>query len=603
MDTNIINHFDIVVIGGGIAGLSATRHLLLKMPELSGRIAVIEPRSERRDNLDEDYKVGESTVEVSAMFFAKELELQNYLIENHPPKFSLQFHWPRDASKTETIEDYYSTWAVKNPDIQAFQLNRCKIERDLLKMVIKQGACYYHGRVRNVDNLDCSDMKSIDVELLSEVESGKDFKLQQPIERITLTTDYIVDASGRNFTVGSRTDNILKDPKYLFGLDNASTWVRVKNTDPSLFDFHSQDATCSWVYDTNHFFGPGYWIWMIPLERGSRDFSIGVSYHRDKIQPSQLNSLEKFMSFLEKNQKILYNLIKSGDIVDFHRWPKLAHTSKTFFSKNNWCVIGDAAAIFDPFYSTGMVMIAMEIECMTEMLKFKLANSKTTDYLRRVEAFDKLIRCVTQINNHLIKDHSNHLGNASIMSWRIYFESATYFSILLPAYIGKYHLCPVFSDHFTADHENGLALRNELLGTLDYANENSINIGFMDNHRGGQLFGDWSPTSSWDYDHSLSLTKYAHKRLNLPKCLSWSNFYLSLIICKLYYRVYGVKALWNSSFFKSLSYTTYRFSKFYFLSKLHSFNMIGTPNNDYYHKIQQDFKSYKYNQNTIDWKY
>ncbi|EGC36155.1 hypothetical protein DICPUDRAFT_47276 [Dictyostelium purpureum] len=593
------NHYDIIICGGGIAGLSACRHLLLKMPELAGRIAIIEPRSEKRNNLDEDYKVGESTVEVSAMFFAKELGLQDYLIENHPPKFSLQFHWPRDPSKTDTMDDYYSTWAVKNPDIQAFQLNRCKIERDLLKMVVAQGAVYYHGRVRNVDLTKGDEIKTLEVELLTEEEEFKD---QKVIERIILTTDYIVDSSGRNFVVGSRTNNILKDPSHLFGLQNASTWVRVKNTDRRLFEFTNQNVTCSWSYDTNHFFGPGYWIWMIPLERSTRDYSIGVSYHRDKIAPSQLNSMDKFMSFLEKNQKILYNVIKSGEIVDFHRWPKLAHTSRTFFSQDNWCVLGDAAAIFDPFYSTGMVMIAMEVECMTEMLKYKLAKDKE-GYQLRVNSYDKLIRAVTQVNNHLIKDHSNHLGNASVMSWRIYFESATYFSVLLPAYIGKYHLCPIFVEHFTSDHENNLNIRNEMLKVLDHVNENNINIGFMDNHRGSQLFGKWSPTSSWDHDNALSDCKYGHKRLNLPKCLSWNNFYQSLIILKLYYRAYGISALWNSSFFKTFSSTFYRFSKFYLVSLIHDFNMIGVPKNEFYQKMQDDFKSYKYNNEVIDWKY
>ncbi|KAF2076630.1 hypothetical protein CYY_002059 [Polysphondylium violaceum] len=597
----ITKHYDIVIIGGGIAGLSACRHLLLKIPSLrKQRIAIIEPRSEKRNNLDEDYKVGESTVEVSAMFFAKELELQDYLIENHPPKFSLQFHWPKDLAKTDTMDDYYSTWAVKNPDIQSFQLNRCKIERDLLKMNRDMGCVYYHGRVKDIDLAPGDKVKTIDVQLLSEEE---DFKDQKPVDRILITTDYVIDCSGRNFTVGSRTDNIIRDPKQMFGLENASTWVRVKNVDRALFEFQDQQVTSSYYYDTNHFFGPGYWIWMIPLERGSRDFSIGVSYHKDKISPTMLNSYDKFMSFLEQNQKVLFNLIKSGEIVDFHRWPRLSHTSKTFYSHNNWCVMGDAAAIFDPFYSTGMIMIAFEIECLTEMMKFKLKGD-VSGYHHRVTQFDRLVRAVTQINNHLIKSHSDHLGNASIMSWRIYMESTNYFGILLPAYIGKYHLCPIFVDHFLQDHESNLEIRDEILKIFDYANENNINIGFMDNHRGGQLIGDFCPTSTWDHDKALVNCKYEHKRLNLPKYLQWTQFYQSLIIYQIYTRTYGISGILSQSFLKTFGTTVFRFCKFSLASLIHQFKHRSTPTNTAFAKLCSDFNAqYKYNGKIIDWKY
>ncbi|KYQ91737.1 hypothetical protein DLAC_07521 [Tieghemostelium lacteum] len=592
--------YDVVIIGGGIAGLSSCRHLLLNIPDLCNkRIAIIEPRSAERNNLNEDYKVGESTVEVSAMFFSKELQLQDYLIENHPPKFSLQFHWPKEAEKTDTMDDYYSTWAVKNPDIQAFQLNRCKMERDLLKMVIDQGAVYYHGRVKDIDLTKGDNVKTLSVQILSDTENFYD---QKVIDNILIQTDYIVDASGRNFAIGSRTDNVLKDPKHLFGLQNASTWVRVKNVDKKLFDFNNPNVTASWYYATNHFFGHGYWIWMIPLERGSHDFSIGVSYHRDKIDPSQLNSYEKFMNFLEKNQKILYNLISSGELVDFHRWPKLAHTSKVFFSEDNWAVLGDAAAIFDPFYSTGMIMIAFEVECLTELIKMRLQKNWNSYSLKR-KTFDKLIRAVTQINNHLIKDHSNHLGNASVMSWRIYIESSNYFGILLPAYIGKYHLCPEFSEKFLQGHEKNLQVRNDILRVFDDIIERGLNIGFMDNHRGGQLLGDWSPTSSWDYDKCLSLCKYEHKRLNLPLCLAWTSFYQSLSFLKIFMTAYGYKSVLNPLFHSTVSHSLWNFSKFYMVSWVHWYKNRSRPVNAYYQDINDNFKSYKASNALVPWKY
>jgi 2-polyprenyl-6-methoxyphenol hydroxylase-like FAD-dependent oxidoreductase len=91
--------FDVVIIGAGFAGNCQARHLLLNIPNI--RIALIDRRSIERT--EKDLKVGESTVEISAMFLYKELGLHEYLIENHVPKHGLNFHWPKDQNCTEKI--------------------------------------------------------------------------------------------------------------------------------------------------------------------------------------------------------------------------------------------------------------------------------------------------------------------------------------------------------------------------------------------------------------------------------------------------------------------------------------------------------------------
>ncbi|KYQ91738.1 hypothetical protein DLAC_07522 [Tieghemostelium lacteum] len=521
------------------------------------------------------------------MFLTKELQLQDYMIENHPPKFALQFHWPKKIEKTETMDDYYSTWSTQNPDIQAFQINRSKLERDMTKMVIDQGVKYYHGRVKDIDINSSGGAHSVDIQILSNEENFED---HFEIDRVTIQAEYIVDASGRNFAIGSRTDNLLKDPKDLYGLQNASTWVRVKNVDKKLFDFNNPNVTASWYYATNHFFGPGYWIWMIPLERGSHDFSIGISYHRDKIECNQLNTQEKFMKFLEKNQKLVYNLISSGEIVDFHRWPKIAHTSRVFYSHDNWAVIGDAAAIFDPFYSTGISMMAIEIECLTELLKYKL-NKDTNGYNLRLKLFNGLITSLTKIFCHLIKKHSDHLGNASVMSWRIYIESSSYFGIDIPSYIGKYHLCPDFIKIFLDAHPSILAVRDTMLETLDDINNRGLNIGFMDNHRGGQLkIVNWSPITSWDSDECLALCKYDRQRLNLPYCLQRITTYQLIAYTMLYIKAYGWRAMFNNNYLFIARNLLSQIPKYYIGSWIHYFKNFSKPNNDYFESVKNEFE-------------
>ena len=82
------NHqYDVAILGGGLAGLTLTRQLLMARPQL--RIAVIEKRSFPVS--ETTHKVGESTVEIGAHYFGEELQLKKHLADQQLPKFGLRF--------------------------------------------------------------------------------------------------------------------------------------------------------------------------------------------------------------------------------------------------------------------------------------------------------------------------------------------------------------------------------------------------------------------------------------------------------------------------------------------------------------------------------
>jgi 2-polyprenyl-6-methoxyphenol hydroxylase-like FAD-dependent oxidoreductase len=103
--------YDVVIMGAGFAGVCQARHLLLNIPDI--KIALIDPRPEERTQ--KDLKIGESMVEVATLFVCKELGLYDYMIENHPPKAGLNFHWPKDPKKTENTDDYYLEQQATSP--------------------------------------------------------------------------------------------------------------------------------------------------------------------------------------------------------------------------------------------------------------------------------------------------------------------------------------------------------------------------------------------------------------------------------------------------------------------------------------------------------
>ena len=141
--------YDVVIMGAGFAGLCQARHLMLNVPGV--KVALVDPRPEKRSH--KDLKIGESTIEIAALFLSKELGLHEYLIENHAPKKGLNFHWAKNggAGQTETIDDYYHVWSNRQVPIPSFQINRARFEEDLLKMNQEMGAVFYHGRVVDAD--------------------------------------------------------------------------------------------------------------------------------------------------------------------------------------------------------------------------------------------------------------------------------------------------------------------------------------------------------------------------------------------------------------------------------------------------------------------
>ncbi|MCA2667532.1 MAG: tryptophan 7-halogenase [Microcystis sp.] len=513
--------YDVIIMGAGLAGLCQARHLMLKIPNI--RIAMIDPRPENRT--EKDLKLGESTVEVATLFFGKDLGLYEYLIENHPPKYGLNFHWPKRNDQTKTIDDYFHIWANRQPDLASTQLNRPKFERDLLKMNREMGADFYNGRVVDIDLTPNDQLHTVKVKL--------------PNESIELQGKHLVDAAGRRFLIGKKTNNISFDSKDLYGVNTGSAWVRVQNVDRTIFHsgYDPTGASCSHYYATNHWFGKGHWLWMIPTDIETMELSIGVIHHHDYISSESLNSKEKFYEFLKANHNILYQLVTSAENIDFHYWPRLAHTSKTLYSPDNWYVIGDSACIFDAFYSLGSTMIVSAIDSITEIIRAKLAGE--VNAAEKCQAYNQFNLTLINSINLFMHNHSRHLGDASIMSWRIYFENMIWFGILIPIFVGKWHLDLEFIPQFVQTFQTTLrSLVYEIHDQFDQLVDEKKNIGLMDCYRSDQLI--WNYHTPKRYTHALENAQYEPKQTSVFTSMKKTFFYLTIWYLKLQWKSGGL---------------------------------------------------------------
>lgn len=521
-------HWDVLIVGGGFAGQCQARHLMRNIPGLT--IALVEPKTE--EEIASIHKIGESTVEIAATFMGRELGLYDYLIENHQPKVGLAFHWPKDFAKTDTIDDYASLWPTRNPTLPSWQVHRGKLEADLMRMNIDDGVTWLQGTVRD---LDLTEGKAVNKASIEMVAGGV----------VEHTCDHFIDAAGRAFLTGKKKDNMLFGAKNLFGLKNGAAWVRVAGVDRQKFvDGIDKDRTVtSQYYATNHFFGPGHWLWMIPISMGdTMQLSVGVMYHHQVIKGKDLDTEAKFMAFLKANHKVLYDLIADRDTEDFVHWARPSHYCKQMFSPDRWYALGDAAYFGDAFYSQGTSTVAFAAESITELIRSERAGESEAMIERKREAYDRFNLWWGANVVALYRDHHKHLGHAGVMSWRVYLEYMWWFGAWVPTYLGKYFLDPGFID-------STLSLcQRDFLGEI-YEDMTKLTEGkgnpmpFMDPYRADQLALGYEPPS--DAAHWLENVESEPQRLNVYRSLSRTFFMVALWWMRFQVTAFGVKPLFR----------------------------------------------------------
>ena len=135
---------DVVICGGGFAGLLLARQLRQQMPELS--VAVIDKMA--RPLPDAAHKVGESSVELGCQYL-EELGLKEYLLDQHLVKLGLRF-FPGGGELP--LHERMEIGPCSEPVVRSYQMDRGKIENDLREMNVDDGVTMIEGaKVGDVD--------------------------------------------------------------------------------------------------------------------------------------------------------------------------------------------------------------------------------------------------------------------------------------------------------------------------------------------------------------------------------------------------------------------------------------------------------------------
>lgn len=401
--------YDVAILGGGLAGLTLAKQLLMKRPET--RIAVIEKRS--FPVTESAHKVGESTVEIGAHYLGEELKLKKHLTDHQLPKFGLRFFF-KDAfqSLAEGTEVGGSEFFAA----PSYQVDRGRLENYLVRAVADMGATV----------LSDSTIRRVDLATTEREGCSNDHRItyQRNQNERAILSRWIVDASGRASFL-KRKLGLAEDLHH----DINAVWFRIDaaiQVDRWCEDQDWQSLTGKvprrWL-STNHLMGEGYWVWLIPLASGST--SIGIVADPRIHDLRDINTLDKAMAWLEKQEPQCAESVKPhlDKVQDFLAIKKMSRGARQVFSNDRWGLVGEAAAFLDPFYSPGSDFIAIGNTMVGKLIEEDLAG-------RSIERLAPTLQSVflTLFQNNLItyRDQYPIFGNPRIMALKFVWDYAVY---------------------------------------------------------------------------------------------------------------------------------------------------------------------------------
>ncbi len=409
--------YDVVVVGGAVAGASTAILLKREKPDL--RILVV-------DKTDKfDWKVGESTVEVSAYFLTRVLKQYRHLSQDQLPKQAFRFWFHNDD--VTCLQEASETGPTALARTPSFQLDRSKLDEHLLKVAGEEGSEVW--RPAKVTAWTLGEGAAPNTVTIAKSDGTT----------ATVSCRWLVDATGRQAMLARKRGGVTPIESH----PTAAIWVRYRDvpdmdgvaiagTDPG--NPWSRAVLTARRLATNHFTGWGYWIWFIPLKDG--ETSVGLVWDKRLVTPEGKTPLERLTRFLDGNP-LSRQLVRGATPIadDCRYYAHLPYFVDKFIGPG-WAQVGDAGGFLDPFYSPGLDQMAFSVWTRTRLILEEFGGAAPEKmakaYAEHNRQYDRYFKYFYE---SIYRDKYYVMGDYDTMTIAFLLDTALYyFAAVMPIY-------------------------------------------------------------------------------------------------------------------------------------------------------------------------
>jgi flavin-dependent dehydrogenase len=431
----------VIIMGGGLAGLSLAIQLKQKHPFLP--ITVLEKNSHPVAHAT--HKVGESTVEIGAHYFAQVLGFKAHLDNEQLKKFGFRFFF---SDRRSSIDDVTELGGSMTMPKGAYQIDRGVFENFLGEQAHLLGVNFLSGAtIRGFEMKVATDSADSAQATLHRVT----FEHLGSVH--TLATDWLIDATGRA--------GLIKRRRKLAQINdhNANAvWFRINRkidvntwSDDQVW-LKRCDPPNRWL-STNHLVGDGYWVWLIPLASGSH--SVGIVCDAMTHPIEGMNTFEKTMTWLAQHQPRLHTELKFGQcedhsanivtsvqngavesadyVQDFAFFKRFSYgCSQVYSGDERWALTGEAGVFLDPFYSPGSDFIAIGNGFITQLITLDIEGKRLS---ASAEIFQKIFLNFYQNMLPIYVNQYKLFADPEILPLKLSWDYGFYWSLMCQMYM------------------------------------------------------------------------------------------------------------------------------------------------------------------------